>query len=171
MFIWCLCVSQVQKLQGILKPMMLRRLKEDVEKNLAPKEETIIEVRLNLIIDGSETFSFQTENIHWTQLTQTSTCQRPLKSGPFIVKWLKFFEKGKIDRINFVFRWNWPTSRRNTIGPFWRRISPSCPKEVQEEEEGVEDLVSPTSSTLWWSWGNVATIPTSLTVNTHTLQN
>lgn len=37
---------QVQKLQGILKPMMLRRLKEDVEKNLAPKEETIIEVRL-----------------------------------------------------------------------------------------------------------------------------
>lgn len=40
------CVFQVQKLQGILKPMMLRRLKEDVEKNLAPKEETIIEVRL-----------------------------------------------------------------------------------------------------------------------------
>ena len=26
--------------------MMLRRLKEDVEKNLAPKEETIIEVRV-----------------------------------------------------------------------------------------------------------------------------
>lgn len=26
--------------------MMLRRLKDDVEKNLAPKEETIIEVRL-----------------------------------------------------------------------------------------------------------------------------
>lgn len=30
----------------ILKPMMLRRLKEDVEKNLAPKEETIVEVML-----------------------------------------------------------------------------------------------------------------------------
>lgn len=28
--------------------MMLRRLKEDVEKNLAPKEETIIEVMLGL---------------------------------------------------------------------------------------------------------------------------
>lgn len=40
---------QVQKLQGILKPMMLRRLKEDVEKNLAPKEETIIEVELTNI--------------------------------------------------------------------------------------------------------------------------
>ena len=37
-------LPQVQKLQAILKPMMLRRLKEDVEKNLAPKEETIIEV-------------------------------------------------------------------------------------------------------------------------------
>ncbi|MEQ2163856.1 hypothetical protein GOODEAATRI_000349 [Goodea atripinnis] len=34
------------KLQSILKPMMLRRLKEDVEKNLAPKQETIIEVEL-----------------------------------------------------------------------------------------------------------------------------
>lgn len=40
---------QVQKLQAILKPMMLRRLKEDVEKNLAPKEETIIEVELTNI--------------------------------------------------------------------------------------------------------------------------
>lgn len=38
--------SQVQKLQALLKPMMLRRLKEDVEKSIAPKEETIIEVEL-----------------------------------------------------------------------------------------------------------------------------
>jgi chromodomain-helicase-DNA-binding protein 7 len=38
--------TQVSKLQAILKPMMLRRLKEDVEKSLAPKEETIIEVEL-----------------------------------------------------------------------------------------------------------------------------
>lgn len=48
---------QVQKLQGILKPMMLRRLKEDVEKNLAPKEETIIEVRLALFSDGVKSLS------------------------------------------------------------------------------------------------------------------
>ncbi|XP_028649461.1 chromodomain-helicase-DNA-binding protein 8 [Erpetoichthys calabaricus] len=41
--------EQVQKLQAILKPMMLRRLKEDVEKNLAPKQETIIEVELTII--------------------------------------------------------------------------------------------------------------------------
>lgn len=47
---------QVQKLQGILKPMMLRRLKEDVEKNLAPKEETIIEVKVFPFHDGVEPF-------------------------------------------------------------------------------------------------------------------
>lgn len=53
----CICMlhifssffMQVQKLQAILKPMMLRRLKEDVEKKLAPKEETIIEVELTNI--------------------------------------------------------------------------------------------------------------------------
>uniref|UniRef100_A0A915KAL9 Uncharacterized protein n=1 Tax=Romanomermis culicivorax TaxID=13658 RepID=A0A915KAL9_ROMCU len=41
--------DQVQQLQEILKPMMLRRLKEDVEKSLKPKEETIIEVELTNI--------------------------------------------------------------------------------------------------------------------------
>lgn len=35
---------EVQKLQVLLKPMMLRRLKEDVEKSIAPKEETVVEV-------------------------------------------------------------------------------------------------------------------------------
>jgi SNF2 family DNA or RNA helicase len=39
----------VEKMQNILKPIMLRRLKEDVEKSLAPKEETIIEVELTNI--------------------------------------------------------------------------------------------------------------------------
>ncbi|XP_042238022.1 chromodomain-helicase-DNA-binding protein 7-like isoform X2 [Homarus americanus] len=41
--------DQVNKLQALLKPMMLRRMKEDVEKSLAPKEETIIEVELTNI--------------------------------------------------------------------------------------------------------------------------
>ena len=41
--------EQVDKLKAVLKPMMLRRLKEDVEKSLAPKEETIIEVELTNI--------------------------------------------------------------------------------------------------------------------------
>ena len=41
--------SEVNKLQAILKPMMLRRMKEDVEKSLAPKEETVVEVELTNI--------------------------------------------------------------------------------------------------------------------------
>lgn len=45
----CQTDEQVTKLQDILKPMMLRRLKEDVEKALKPKEETIIEVELSNI--------------------------------------------------------------------------------------------------------------------------
>ncbi|KAI6207680.1 Helicase [Aphelenchoides besseyi] len=45
----CQSEDQVQRLQEILKPMMLRRLKEDVEKTLKPKEETIIEVQLSNI--------------------------------------------------------------------------------------------------------------------------
>eukprot|EP00698_Gefionella_okellyi_P020055 TRINITY_DN6248_c0_g1_i1.p1 TRINITY_DN6248_c0_g1~~TRINITY_DN6248_c0_g1_i1.p1 ORF type:complete len:1850 (-),score=436.56 TRINITY_DN6248_c0_g1_i1:95-5080(-) len=41
--------DQVEKLQQLLRPHMLRRLKEDVEKSIAPKEETIIEVELTII--------------------------------------------------------------------------------------------------------------------------
>ena len=38
--------AQVAKLHNILKPYLLRRIKEDVEKSLPPKEETIVEVNL-----------------------------------------------------------------------------------------------------------------------------
>lgn len=41
--------DEVHKLQVLLKPMMLRRLKEDVEKSLAPKQETVVEVELTNI--------------------------------------------------------------------------------------------------------------------------
>ncbi|RCI00137.1 hypothetical protein CU097_010915 [Rhizopus azygosporus] len=37
---------QVEKLQALLKPIMLRRFKEDVEKTIPVKEETVIEVEL-----------------------------------------------------------------------------------------------------------------------------
>ncbi|GMT28219.1 hypothetical protein PFISCL1PPCAC_19516, partial [Pristionchus fissidentatus] len=43
----CQTDEQVQKLQEMLKPMMLRRLKEDVEKTLQAKQETIVEVQLS----------------------------------------------------------------------------------------------------------------------------
>lgn len=39
-------VKQVNELHNVLKPYLLRRLKEDVEKSLPPKEETILEVSL-----------------------------------------------------------------------------------------------------------------------------
>lgn len=38
--------ADVERLQALLKPLMLRRLKEDVEKSIPVKEETIIEVEL-----------------------------------------------------------------------------------------------------------------------------
>jgi len=37
--------QQVAQLHDMLRPYLLRRIKEDVEKSLPPKEETIIEVR------------------------------------------------------------------------------------------------------------------------------
>lgn len=41
--------SQVSELHTLLKPYLLRRVKEDVEKSLPPKEETILEVTLTPI--------------------------------------------------------------------------------------------------------------------------
>lgn len=41
--------SQLEKLHDVLKPYMLRRMKEDVEKSLKPKEETVINVELTAL--------------------------------------------------------------------------------------------------------------------------
>lgn len=41
--------TQVEELHEILRPYLLRRMKEDVEKGIAPKEETIVEVELTTI--------------------------------------------------------------------------------------------------------------------------
>ncbi|KAG1712987.1 hypothetical protein DVH05_000717 [Phytophthora capsici] len=41
--------AQVERLHSELKPYLLRRMKKDVEKSLAPKEETIIEVELTVL--------------------------------------------------------------------------------------------------------------------------
>lgn len=56
-------LQQVKKLQAILKPMMLRRLKDDVEKNLAPKEETIIEVEFYKNKQSHKLSDFQQSHI------------------------------------------------------------------------------------------------------------
>ncbi|TMW60949.1 hypothetical protein Poli38472_000991 [Pythium oligandrum] len=41
--------SQVEQLHSELRPFLLRRMKEDVEKSLAPKEEIIVEVELTVL--------------------------------------------------------------------------------------------------------------------------
>lgn len=41
--------AQVEELHKILKPYLLRRMKNDVEKSLPPREETIIEVELTTL--------------------------------------------------------------------------------------------------------------------------
>jgi SNF2 family DNA or RNA helicase len=41
--------EQVSKLQHMLSPYLLRRMKEDVAKKIPPKEETIIEVELTML--------------------------------------------------------------------------------------------------------------------------
>lgn len=42
-------VKNLEKLHRLLKPYMLRRIKADVEKELAPKEETVIEVAMTCV--------------------------------------------------------------------------------------------------------------------------
>jgi SNF2 family DNA or RNA helicase len=45
--------QQVAQLHDMLRPYLLRRIKEDVEKSLPPKEETIIEVGADGWMDGN----------------------------------------------------------------------------------------------------------------------
>ena len=86
---------QVQKLQAILKPMMLRRLKEDVEKKLAPKEETIIEVELTNIQKKyyrailEKNFSFLSKGAGQTnvpKLVNTMMELRKCCNHPYLIK-------------------------------------------------------------------------------------
>uniref|UniRef100_A0A8C2EP21 Chromodomain helicase DNA binding protein 8 n=1 Tax=Cyprinus carpio TaxID=7962 RepID=A0A8C2EP21_CYPCA len=71
--------EQVQKLQSILKPMMLRRLKEDVEKNLAPKQETIIEVELTDVhfLSMGSTHNSNVPNLLNTMMELRKCCNHP----------------------------------------------------------------------------------------------
>ena len=41
--------DDVARLQAVLKPLMLRRLKDDVEKDIPSKEETVIEVEMTAV--------------------------------------------------------------------------------------------------------------------------
>ena len=41
--------TQLERLHDVLKPYLLRRMKEDVEKSLKPKEETLINVEMTVL--------------------------------------------------------------------------------------------------------------------------
>ncbi|XP_070187859.1 chromodomain-helicase-DNA-binding protein 8-like isoform X4 [Littorina saxatilis] len=85
--------SQVDKLKEILKPMMLRRLKEDVEKNLAPKEETIIEVELTniqkkyyrAILERNFTFLSKGGTTHMPSLMNAMMELRKCCNHPYLI--------------------------------------------------------------------------------------
>ncbi|KAI6241179.1 Helicase [Aphelenchoides fujianensis] len=88
----CQTEAQVQELQAILKPMMLRRLKEDVEKSLQPKEETIIEVQLSDIQKKyyrailERNFSHLLKGTHQPSLLNALMELRKCCNHPFLIK-------------------------------------------------------------------------------------
>lgn len=83
--------EEVDELKGVLKPMMLRRLKEDVEKSLAPKEETIVEVELTAIQKQyyrailEKNFSFLTKGTNVPNLLNTMMELRKCCNHPFLI--------------------------------------------------------------------------------------
>jgi chromodomain-helicase-DNA-binding protein 7 len=87
----CETEKQVGALQDILKPMMLRRLKEDVEKNLKPKEETIVEVELTNIQKKyyrailEKNFTYLAKGVSVPSLMNTMMELRKCCNHPFLV--------------------------------------------------------------------------------------
>ncbi|KAM7542547.1 hypothetical protein Aperf_G00000019024 [Anoplocephala perfoliata] len=86
---------QVEDLKSLLKPMMLRRLKEDVEKSLAPKEETIIEVELTNLQKKyyraimERNFSFLCKGITGSNMPNLMNVMMELRkccNHPFLIK-------------------------------------------------------------------------------------
>lgn len=87
--------QQVQDLHGILKPYLLRRVKEDVEKTMPPKEETILEVTLTpiqkkyykAIYEKNTNFLFQgTKNSNAPSLMNIMMELRKCCNHPFLIK-------------------------------------------------------------------------------------
>ncbi|XP_050399765.1 chromodomain-helicase-DNA-binding protein 9 isoform X2 [Patella vulgata] len=121
--------SQVDQLKEILKPMMLRRLKEDVEKNLAPKEETIVEVELTniqkkyyrAILERNFTFLSKgsTGSANVPNLMNTMMELRKCCNHPFLIK-------GAEDKILDDMKTKTPTDH----DPLFNSMVQSCGKMV-----------------------------------------
>ncbi|KAE9551126.1 hypothetical protein FO519_005661 [Halicephalobus sp. NKZ332] len=88
----CQSEEQVSALQSMLKPMMLRRLKEDVEKTLQPKQETIIEVQLSNIQKKyyrailERNFTHLLKSTHMPSMMNTMMELRKCCNHPYLIK-------------------------------------------------------------------------------------
>lgn len=86
--------EQVEKLQKLLGPYILRRVKEDVEKSIPPKEETIIAVELTTlqkqyyraIYDKNKSFLFRGTKNALPTLNNIQLQLRMCCNHPFLIK-------------------------------------------------------------------------------------
>lgn len=122
---------QVKKLQSILKPMMLRRLKDDVEKNLAPKQETIIEVELTniqkkyyrAILEKNFSFLSKGANQHnMPNLINTMMELRKCCNHPYLINGEGRAQAGWGGQISLSIFWS-PPADLTQLGT---QLRPSC---------------------------------------------
>lgn len=86
--------SQVEELQKLLAPYLLRRVKEDVEKSIPPKEETIISVELTTlqkqyyraIYDKNKSFLYRGTKNGLPTLNNIQLQLRKCCNHPFLIK-------------------------------------------------------------------------------------
>jgi SNF2 family DNA or RNA helicase len=86
--------EQVYELQTILAPYLLRRVKEDVEKSIPPKEETIIQVELTLmqkqyyraIYEKNRSFLYKGTKNSMPTLNNIQLQLRKCCNHPFLIK-------------------------------------------------------------------------------------
>ena len=106
--------EQVEKLHTILRPYLLRRMKEDVEKSIAPKEETIIEVELTgiqkkyyrAIYDKNfESLNTGAKSSNFPSLLNVMMQLRKCCNHPYLIKGVEdhiIREEGKNSDINLL---------------------------------------------------------------------
>lgn len=100
-------VSKTQQIQELILPLLLRRRKCDVEKSLAPKEETIIQVEIThiqkmlyraLINEKSSTLLRQITSGSLPALQNLSMQLRKLCNHPFLIKGAEESIKAEIQK-------------------------------------------------------------------------
>jgi SNF2 family DNA or RNA helicase len=91
--------ADVERLQKLLKPLMLRRIKEDVEKSIPIKEETIVEVELTTtqkkwyrsILEKNFAWLKQGGKKNLPNMVNTMIELRKCCIHPYLLKGLMFF--------------------------------------------------------------------------------